>query len=398
MHTATRLSRTSLALAALVAVSLGFARAQSEPPPGLWRERQPLPGWVVVRTPSYEVQAEIGEPRAHRLADFLQGLRPHFEALWPARPRAERLVVKVFATRERRDAWLEARELWADEPPPGTPPSCAVHEPFSRDILAFDSGRLLDDTTGAPSVGLGSDRSISLPHAELQRLYPLLEAVTAAYTPDLARDVGHEAWHQYLDAATLSRPPLPAWLDEGLADWLAAATPGGRPWTLRDPSAAGANEPIRPGALHEDRLRDVLRARHDGQTLPLRDLLVRITRLASAEPPGLLAQGWSVVQFLQTSADPTNRRLILALVDGIRTSEDGASPAEDVLKGLDLRALDHAWGEWLASQQPIDPLADLARESGGKVSADDLLASPWIKECYAWHRRNPAKPARGGAR
>jgi len=398
MHTVTALSRTSL-LRALVLVALwGGASAQSDPPAGPWKEHKTPEGWVVVRTTNYEVQSEVGEPRARRLADFLQGLRPHFEAFWPPRPRPTPLVVKVFSTRERRDAWLTARDLWVEDPPSGVPPSCAFHDPFCGDILAFDTGRLLGDPAGVTPVSLSSDRSNSLPHADLQRLYPQLEAVSAAYAPDLARDVAHEAWHQYLEAANFLRPPLPAWLDEGLADWLAASTPGGRPWPVRAPPPPGADPAIKPGALHEDRLRDVQRARRDDETLPLRDLLFRTTHLASAEPPGLLAEGWAVVHFLQSSSDASARRLILALLDSSRASEDGTVPAEEVLEGLDLKALDRAFSEWLAAQEPIDPLADLARDFGRQLAPADLIASPWVKECFTWQRRHTARPAPGDAR
>ncbi len=385
-------------LLALVVCALEpVPRAQSEVPAGRWSERRPPPvGWVVVRTGSFEVQAEIGEPRARRLSDFLEALRPHFEALWPPRPRLERQVVKVFASRERRDAWLAARDLWVEEPPPGVAPSCAHFDPLTGDILAFDAGRLLEDAAGATSVGLSSDRSLTLAHADLQRMYPQLEAVTAAYTADLARDVAHEAWHQYLGASNFLRPPLPSWLDEGLADWLAASTPGGRPWAVRQAPPAGSAPPLQPGALHEDRLRQAQRAVRADETLPLSDLLIRTTHLASAEPPGLLAQGWSVVHFLQASTEPAWRRLVTSYLDSARASEDGDVAVEELVQGLDLKALDEAWSDWLAGQQPIDPLAGLAADFGRELAPDDLLASPWIKECYAWHRRHPAP--RGGAR
>src|SRR5258705_2918543 len=96
MRSAAKLSRILLA-AVLVASAIGTARGQSAPPPGAWTEKDPPRGWVIVRTANFEVQAEIAEPRARRLAQFLQGLRSQFEALWPPGRKPVPQVVKVFA-------------------------------------------------------------------------------------------------------------------------------------------------------------------------------------------------------------------------------------------------------------------------------------------------------------
>lgn len=393
------LSRTWVR-AALAAALAGVAAAQSTPPAGAWRSKDVPAGWSVARRPDYEVQSEVGAACAERLAGFLQALRPHLQALWPPRPRSEPLVVKVFASRAGRDTWLADRNLLPEPPPEGWPPSCALFEPFTREVLAFDTGRLFDELSGPDPVTVHADRAVALPRAELQQLYPLLERVTAAYTPDLGRDVAHAAWHQYLAVSSLGRAALPAWLDEGLADWLAAATPGGAPWALRappEPPAPDAGQsaapppppPVAPGALHESRLRELLQADADRLTLPPGALLVRETTDADAEPPSFMAQGWGLVHLLMGSPDPARREL----VPGLLASRRG-DRADDPLADVDLRALEADWTAWLRAQRAVDPLEDVARDFRRKLKPEDLQAADDVRASWAWHLRHPARAAR----
>ncbi len=385
----------SCALAALAVALPGAAAAQSGPPAGAWRARDTPPGWSVARSPDYEVQSEVGQACAERLAAFLQALRPRMEALWPPRPRAEPLVVKVFATRSGRAAWLADRDLLLEPPAAGRPPTCALLEPLTRDVLAFDTGRLFDELSGPAPVAVNADRAVSLPRADLQRLYPLLEQVTAAYTPDLGRDVAHEAWHQYLAVSSLDRAELPAWLDEGLADWLAAATPGGAPWRLRAPPPAPDGQsaadpaPVVPGALHESRLRELLQAHADRLTLPAGALIVRQTTDADAEPASFLAQGWSLVHVLMTSPTPALRELLPSLL-AVRRGDRASDPLHD----LDLRRLEADWSAWLKQQTAVDPLLDVAREFRRGLVPEDLQAADDVRASWAWHLRHPGRPAR----
>jgi hypothetical protein len=387
--------RATLALALA-----GAGAAQSGPPAGAWRSKDVPAGWSVARQKDYEVQSEVGAACAERLAAFLQALRPRMEALWPPRPRSEPLVVKVFASRSGRDTWLADRNLLPEPLPEGRPPACALLEPFTREVLAFETGRLFDDLVGPAPVTVDADRAVALPRAEMQALYPLLERVTAAYTPDLGRDVAHEAWHQYLAVSSLGRAALPAWLDEGLADWLAAATPGGAPWTLRTPPEPPAPDaaqaapppappPVVPGALHETRLRELLQAHADRLTLPAGALLVRETTDADAEPPSFLVQGWALVHLLMAGPDPARRELIPALL-AFRRSER----ADDPLQDLDLRALEADWSAWLRAQRAVDPLEDVAREFRRTLKPEDLQAPEDVRASWAWHLRHAPKAAR----
>jgi hypothetical protein len=397
MRIAADLSRILLS-AALVACALGTARGQSAPAPGAWTERDPPRGWVIVRTADFEVQAEIAEPRARRLAQFLQGLRSEFEALWPPSGKTGRQVVKVFASEEGRAKWSSAHSFGLERRPLGSPPSCARLEPFTGDILAFDSGRLLDVVTGVQPVRLESDQVIKMLHADAQQVYPLLDAAAADFAPDLARDCAREAFRQY-HLATSPERSVPFWLEESVGNWLGAATNGGKPWNLREPDTTEIRKP-QPGPVNLSRLMEVRRALAESQVLPAGDLLARATKDRETEPPGLLAQGWALVHVLMSSSDPARRRIIPALLSSYRASDDGWVPMDAILTGLDTAALDRDWRTWVADQPVDDPLQELARLFGYGLRTTDLVAPDWIKECYSWQRRHvqPAPPAPEGPR
>lgn len=389
---------------ALLATLAAGAAAQSEVPAGSWLHKPAPAGWAVARGKAYEVQSEVGAARAERLLELLEGLRPHFEGLWPARPRREPLVVKVFASRAAREAWMAARALLPEHaPPPGAAEPCALLEPFTREVLACETGRFLDEIGAPDPVRLTDDALLTLPRAESQEMLPLLEQVTAAWTRDLARDVLRAAWFQHLAAASLGRASLPAWLDEGLADWLAAATPGGAPWRSRrtagddpppDPAPPGAAAPdpasgqpdtaLRPGALHEDRLRDLLRADAERLLLAPSDLLARHNADRQAEAPSHLVQGWGLVHFLMTSPDESRRALLPTL---LAVQRDGLHA--DPLQGLDLRRLDADWRTWLRAQRAVDPLAELARRFRRSLKPRDLVAPQAVREAFAFHLAHP---------
>lgn len=392
--------------ALLATLAAGLA-AQSEVPAGSWLHKAPPAGWAVARGKSWEVQSEVGAARAERLLALLEGLRPQLEALWPARPRREPLVVKVFASRAGREAWMSARALLPEHaPPPGAAEPCALLEPFTREVLAFETGRFLGEIGAPDPVRLTDDALLTLPRAESQEMLPLLEQVTAAWTRDLARDVLRAAWFQHLAAASLGRASLPAWLDEGLADWLAASTPGGAAWPAR-PAAGGTPAPdpapgigtaaapageqpdtaLRPGALNEDRLRDLLRADAERLLLAPSDLLVRRNTDRQAEAPGHLLQGWGLVHFLMTSPDESRRALLPTL---LAVQRDGLQ--SDPLQGLDLRRLDADWRTWLRAQRATDPLAELARRFRRSLKPQDLVAPQAVREAFAFHLAHPQAP------
>jgi hypothetical protein len=391
MRSAADLSRILLA-ATLVACALGTARAQSAPPPGAWTEKDPPRGWVIVRTANFEVQAEISEPRARRLAQFLQGLRSQFEALWPPGRKPVPQVVKVFASEEGRAKWSSAHSLGLERRPIGSPPSCARLEPFTGDILAFDSGRLLDVASSVEPVRLESDQVIKMLHADAQQVYPLLDAAAADYAPDLARDCAREAFRQY-HLATSPERTVPFWLEEGVGNWLGAATNGGKPWNLRAPDTSEIRRP-QPGPVNLSRLLEVRRALAEGLVLPAGDLLARNTKDRETEPPGLLAEGWALVHILMSSPDAARRRIIPALLMSYRASDDGWVPMDAILTGLDTASLDKDWRTWVADQNVDDPLEELARLFGSGLRTTDLVAPDWIKVCYSWQRRHmqPAPP------
>ena len=388
MHSVGKLSRM-LVVAALAAT---VARTQSAPSPGEWTEKDPPRGWVIVRTASFEVQAEISEPRTQRLAQFLQALRPQFEALWPQELRKGRQVVKVFVSEERRSRYLLDHALGLERRPPGTPPSCARYETFTGDIMAFDSGRLLDVATSVEPVRLESDQIIKTLHADAQQMYPLLDAAAVIYAPDVARDVAREAFRQY-HLATSPERSLPLWLEEGVGDWLAAANPGGKPWDLRTADSEDSRRP-ETGPVNEARLLLARRALVESTVLPAGDVLARSAKERETEPPAILAEGWALVHLLMSSVQPEKKRIVPDLLAAYRASADATTAVDAVLAGVNLGAIDDEWKAFVGSQRPDDPLAELARLYGKGLRANDLVAPDWVRDSYSWHRRHvPAEEA-----
>jgi hypothetical protein len=386
MHSAVDLSRMCL----VAALAVAAARAQSAPSAGEWTERNPPRGWAIVRTADFEVQAEIGETRAQRLAQFLQALRPQFEVLWPPDRRPKRQVIKLFASEASRAKWLKDHSLTLEARAPGTPPSAARLEPFTGDVMAFDTGRLLDVADGVEPVRLGSDRVIAMLHADAQQVYPLLTGAAAVYAPDVARDIAREAFRQYhLD--TSPERTVPFWLEDAVGNWLAAATPGGDPWNLLEPSTDDSRK-LQPGPVNHTRLLDARRAVADTQVIPAGDLLRRTAMDRETEPPGLLAQGWALVHLLMTSPDDARQHVIPALLAAYRSSAEPAVAVEARLADLDVAAFDAEWRAWLASQPVEDPLAELAARFGKVLRPTDLVAPDWIRSSYSWHRRHVPAP------
>jgi len=155
-------------------------------------------------------------------------------------------------------------------------------------------------------------------------------AVYAHWGPKAAEDLRHEVTHGYLHAVV---PPIPLWLDEGLAEHFETA-----------PEAQGLN---RPHAL-------LLQAAVDGGWYP------DLRRLAAVDSPAALtqrhyAEAWLWVHFLLTEED---RRAVLTEYLAQWARHDDPTPLPDAI-------LDR-WPD--AADRLVDHLRGLAPAGAGTSS------------------------------
>jgi len=348
---------------------------------GEWGKRKVPAGWVVVDTPHYQVQSQVGKDKAKLLGDHLEGMRLLYRELVKSRSKMPTFVVKVFESREqflgyRSDDLIDdALSAWYD--------------PVYKELVTFDTGVMLGKREIPTGISVDPDRLHKLAHADLQRIYKLLDDATVAYTDDTAHVLSHEAWHQYFHAYTVSWVPMPTWLDEGVAEYFYMATA---------PEGNGRRS-YKAGALNQARLRDVLRAYEDRRTKRLALLMQYEQTDYYREAAVLYAQGWSLVHFLMTHRSAKYRAVIPNLIRDFKDSKNFHESTAKAFDDFDLDELDREWLGWLLSQVPEDPLKDLAREYGRQIKPAELrTGDESVREMYEWHLRNPNAPTRVPAR
>jgi tetratricopeptide (TPR) repeat protein len=145
----------------------------------------------------------------------------------------------------------------------------------------------------------------------------------------LLHTVRHEGFHQLLDSE-LERPPL--WLNEGLAEYFAAAREERGGW--------------RDGKPNEGRLA-ALKGPYQGRLLPLEDFLYQSHAEFMRDPGRSYAQAWGLVHFLRHSSRE-NQALLESLIAGLLSGKDNRAALEAAFEGRDLSALDAELAAFLA--------------------------------------------------
>ena len=145
----------------------------------------------------------------------------------------------------------------------------------------------------------------------------------------LLHTVRHEGFHQLLDSE-LERPPL--WLNEGLAEYFAAAREERGGW--------------RDGKLNEGRLAALKSARR-GTLVPLERFLFQSPAEFMRTPGPSYAQAWGLVHFLRHSSRE-NRDCLEALLSNLQGGQDNRTAIESAFAGRDLAVLDADLAEFLA--------------------------------------------------
>ncbi len=338
-------------LAALVA--LAAAPDEDAVRPGPWSARDVPEGWVVTETDAYQVQSEVGEDKARRLAEHLEGLLPAYRELLPDRRRLPTLVLKVFRDREAYRAYGGV--------------SVAHYDDVHGEIACYDTGVVLGRRDVPAQIRLADPGALDLRGEEHDALRRLLDDVTDALVVDVAEAVAHEGWHQVLHETTVSQVAMPAWIDEGVADWFSTARldPETGRWTV--------------GALHHGRLRVVRRALEEGRTVSFGEMLGFDQDDYYRDAETSYAQGWSMVAFLMRHEDPALREAVGDLIAHFRRSKDFRESTERVFRDRDLDALGRDWEAWVAATEPDDPFATLAEAFGDRLRPEHLEAPPeWL--------------------
>lgn len=330
--------------------------------PGKWNPKDAPPGWLVIETDHYQVQSQVSEAKARALAEHLESMLDLYKEILPFRKRIKMLVLKIF---ESKEAMLAYR--------PGATGAAAWYNKGQRELVAYDTGIVLGTRDVPVGIRLLPSVAERLTPEERDRFDALCEAITDSYTYDVARVLSHEGWHQYFHHYTVSWVPMPSWIDEGVGDYFFMAT--------RDDQGG-----YRIGDINHGRLRVIQRALDDGTTVTFAELLDFEQADYYSNASVYYAQGWSMVHFLMQNENPRYRDLIPKLIEDFKDTKNFRKSSKRAFKGLKLEQLDREWIGWLLSQQPDDPLRDLAEEFGTRIRPEDLVTSPGWQHRYAWHR------------
>lgn len=381
-------------LAVALAVTASGAHAQEEEPPattpakppppvpaGLWKKSMVPPGWLLLESPEhrYQLQSQLTEPPTRALAEHMEAVFDAYEKLLPPlRNPTDPLVIKVFV---RRDEY-KAHGNTPDRAPHSTGRD-AWYDPDSGDVVVLHGGWLLGSGANPEALWIEPDRAAAMSEEDLQRLLELATAVDRAWSQDTAALAAREGWRQYLAAATASDTEPPAWLEAGLADCFAAArteqSPLGRPIVML-------------GAMNADRLRAARRALEDKSFTDLATLLAlwREAFVEGRQADSRDAQAWTLVQFLWDQPEAQLRDAPQQVLRHFRDFKDADAALARAFKDVDLAQLERRWQDWVGQQAVADPLADLAREFGARLSPNDLRTFPLWRDVYNWHRQHPS--------
>jgi hypothetical protein len=357
-------ARPSVALAAFALLLAAGPALAGDPQvrPGKWNPDKPPPGWLVVETDHYQVQSHVGEGKARRLADHLEGMLDLYREILPFRKRMPTFVLKIFEDQADFRAYSRAGSG-----------ALAYYDQGNRELVCYDTGIILGERDIPPEIRLGSDFDGELSEVEWERLHELFAEATDSYVFDLASVLSHEGWHQYFHYYTVSWVDMPSWIGEGLGDYFFTAR--------RREDGLG----YELGGLNHARLRVIRRAFEVGTSVSFGRLLEFAQADYYSNASVYYAQGWSMVHFLMENADRKHRELIPKLIKDFKRSKNFRKSTERVFKGHDLDELDTAWITWVLKTIPEDPLRTLAVEFSDKIGPEHLEAPQHWKDIYERH-------------
>lgn len=220
-------------------------------------------------------------------------------------PGVEEGVARLVARQVREALGPAARMLGTQAPPFGEGEIWVVVVGSSREMSGMLGGRYGSSTLGAYWRGI---LVVLSPRAWLDVTAPGWEERFAREGP-----VVHEVAHLLLDRATLGRAP--AWLDEGIAQYVEYALTGYE-WTEDDEGMANGGYPLSTLARSFRELPD--------EAVAYREAFVFVCFLVERRGEGALAE----------------------LASRLRRGEDGLSAAAAVA-GVEREGLEAAWRAWL---------------------------------------------------
>ena len=353
------LASVLLLLAALPGTAMA-APGDERVRPGEWSKRKVPDGWVVVETDHYQVQSQVGEAKARRLADHLEAMLDVYGEILPFRKKLPTFVLKLFDGPASFHAYN-----------PGARGAAAYYSKSQKELVAYDSGIILGERDIPARIRLVPGLDVVLTDAEVEELAALFERITDAYLLDLAGVLAHEGWPQYFHYYTVSWVPMPSWLDEGLGDYF---------YTAVQEQGAGSDYVL--GAVNDYRLRVLQTAFEEGTFARFAELLEFEQADYYSNAQVYYAQGWSMVHFLMHHQDEKLRKLIPKLIKDFKDTKNFRRSTDKAFKGRDLDELEREWVGWVLSTEPDDPLRELAERFGTRLLAEDLEAPSYWRDRY----------------
>ncbi|MCY3001102.1 MAG: DUF1570 domain-containing protein [Planctomycetota bacterium] len=216
------------------------------------------------------------------------------------------------ASKTLEEAWMDCQRLLGRVEPQAKPTRVFV---FSGRASYLDYIEGISDNELANSAGIYS------------RSLRQLVAYNQLRGEDMLLVLRHECVHHYLD---LALGAVPRWYDEGLAEYFAACRSADGTWT--------------DGALHPERHATLL----NKPALVETGVFVRLDDeqfMKNAESS--YAQAWAFVHFLRYGRNEVALRFERRLWSELKERTDPASAVERALEGIDVKALNQAFGDHL---------------------------------------------------
>ena len=310
MTTLLRISKS-----AVLSGSLGFAALllstttlQAQVERGMWKNRGDYPdGWAVVKSKHYQIQSQVGQDKAQRLADHMEKMLHVYKKTFKgSSSQFSAKPVKLFKDRE---AYIQYG---------GSSSSAGYYSPGERELVLFDSGNWSDKPQG-PTTGR---------RAQIEQRRRGMDVLGVA---------AHEGWHQFFHWYVVSLTEIPSWVNEGMGDYFFAGKPvrKGRKLELDFSQVNTARFPV------------IFRAVEDGQTEPFEKFLLMSQQDYYANANICYAQGWALCYFLNQSENRKYKRIVPLYIKYIRDDSNWETVTKKAFRGIDVDKLEEEFVEWV---------------------------------------------------
>ncbi|MBI2900597.1 MAG: hypothetical protein HYY17_10455 [Planctomycetes bacterium] len=272
-----------------------------------------LPDWKQMTTKGYVLEYNTRDDYAKQVGDQMDRIMNFYKATIPTTKAIPLCRIKLFDTEEDFQYYGQA------------PGAAAYWSPAQEEICAYRF-------TGK-ELKLDSKESLTITEGK----NPEEETFHVMY---------HEGFHQYMHF-WMGRDRniyVPSWINEGMGDYYFGGT-----WSQK---GGKMSLEIRPNWW---RLETIQQAIRENKHVPL-ERIFRYTQAQYYTDPGLCySEGWAICYFILTSDKARKKgydRIVLKLLNELKGSENWEKATTAALAGVDLKAMEAEWKEFVMTLKP----------------------------------------------